>query len=195
METISQTTETNLERPKVLRRRISGHTWDRIQLLSQINEKAFRIIWILAQYNRHTFHIPFEVAISEINAFVVKKKGVKRYNPTREQILGKMFEIKMRNFIDYFEHAGIDIVQYASRASARDLLRVSESCLDVFYELQGTSVKLHKDDWDTLVHGDFVELASMCVGVSSNWSKVLERFHQKSPVQFEQDLNDLEREF
>ncbi len=192
MEAISARTEINSDRPKVLRRKIYGYNWDRIQLLAHINERAFRIIWILAQYNRHTFDIPFEIAISEINAFVLNKKGIKRYNPTRAQILGKMFELKMRNFISYFDHAGIDIVQYASKASVNDLLMVSQSCEDVFFELQGASVKLQQEDWNTLLYGDFVELAGMSIGISINWRKVLERIEPKSPIQIKGELDEWE---
>ncbi len=169
------------ESPRVLRRKIYGPVWERLKLFATLNEKSFRILWLLTQYQSHHFHIPFPVIVSELYAIIEKKNGTTRYPPTRQQILGKMFENKMKNFQDYFSNSGIDIVQYALKAPIGDLLEVTETCSDVFYSMEGSVLKLKENDWETLLNGSKNELKKMSVTIPQKWRKFTERFNGQYP--------------
>ncbi len=106
--------------------------------LAIYDELSFRRLWMLVQYQHFNGEVTFIDAVASL------KRTFKRNNevtgtywspPRREQVLGRMREIKKKNFLGFWEQVereiDFDIFKFALEAPVESLIFGDERCFFV----------------------------------------------------------------
>lgn len=124
--------------------------WQIVEGLAELHPEAARQLWLLIDYqNFKTDIISWGIGVAAVREVVKAVKGVVRYPPDRRQILGKMRELKMRHFLQFYQ-SGIDPRSIASYEPIETLL-YGDVDRPYIEPIKGRKVKVRAQIWQDMV--------------------------------------------
>lgn len=114
-------------------------------------------LWLLAQFQSYRSSVTFQEAVDSLKGYFRQRHSGKCWSPPRrDQVLGKMREAKVDEFVDFWgqmkDQYGIDIYQAAASLSSSDLIFGDGE--GFFHPLAEIPVKVGRPVWEQILRAD-----------------------------------------